>query len=157
MRAQPANHTLQPTAVVHEAFVRLAHRDPSEFQDEEHFMATAATVLRTVLVDHARRRLSDKRGGGKKVSISSEDLHPIDPTVAVGAVIALEDALEALAKKDPRSAKVAEMRIFGALTVDHIARLLTISVATVERDWRIARAWIEQQYAISTAHAKVEL
>jgi RNA polymerase sigma-70 factor (ECF subfamily) len=147
MRAQPSGHTLQPTAVVHEAFVRLADRDPSEFQGEEHFMATAATVLRTVLVDHARRRRSKKRGG-TAWKASTDEFHPIDPTVEVGGVLALEDALQALAKNDARAAKVAELRIFGGLPMEHVARLVDLSVATAERDWRLARAWLEKEYDV---------
>jgi RNA polymerase sigma factor (TIGR02999 family) len=147
MRAQPSGHTLQPTAVVHEAFVRLADRDPSEFQGEEHFMATAATVLRTVLVDHARRRRSKKRGG-TAWKASTDEFQPIDPTVEVGGVLALEDALQALAKNDARAAKVAELRIFGGLPMDQVARLCDLSVATAERDWRLARAWLEKEYDV---------
>jgi RNA polymerase sigma-70 factor (ECF subfamily) len=147
MRAQPAGHTLQPTAVVHEAFVRLAERDPSDFKGEEHFMATAATVLRTVLVDHARRRRSKKRGG-TAWKASTDEFQPIDPTVEVGGVLALEDALQALAKNDARAAKVAELRIFGGLPMDQVARLCDLSVATAERDWRLARAWLEKEYDV---------
>ena len=147
MRSQPAGHTLQPTAVVHEAFVKLADRDPGEFKGEEHCMATAATVLRTVLVDHARRRRSKKRGG-MAWKASTDEFQPIDPTVEVGGVLALEDALQALAKNDARAAKVAELRIFGGLPMDQVARLLDMSVATAERDWRLARAWLEKEYDV---------
>ncbi|MFM7807254.1 MAG: ECF-type sigma factor, partial [Planctomycetota bacterium] len=106
MRAQPAGHTLQPTAVVHEAFVKLAEREASDFSSQEHFMATAATVLRSVLVDHARRRRTRKHGGGTR-RFSTEEFQPVDPTVEVGGVLALEDALQALARNDARAAQVA--------------------------------------------------
>lgn len=148
MRNQPAGHTLQPTAVVHEAFVKLADRDLGEFKGEEHFMATAATVLRTVLVDHARRRRSKKRGGSLWKG-STDEHQPLDPTVEVGGVLALEDALRVLAQNDPRAAQVAELRIFGGMPMDHVARLMDLSMATAERDWRIARAWLEKQYDLA--------
>jgi RNA polymerase sigma factor (TIGR02999 family) len=145
MRSQPAGHTLQPTAVVHEAFVKLAERESSEFESPEHFMATAATVLRSVLVDHARRRRTKKRGGvAWKASV--DEFQPMDPTVEVGGVLALEDALQQLSKNDPRSARVAELRIFGGLPMDQVARLLDVALATAERDWRLARAWLEREY-----------
>jgi len=147
MRIQPAGHTLQPTAVVHEAFVKLADRDLGDFKGEEHFMATAATVLRTVLVDHARRRRSKKRGG-VAWKASTDEFQPMDPTVEVGGVLALEDALQALSKNDARAARVAELRIFGGLPMDQVARLLDLSVATAERDWRLARAWLEKEYDV---------
>ena len=147
MRSQPAGHTLQPTAVVHEAFVKLAEREASEFESQEHFMATAATVLRSVLVDHARRRRSKKRGGvAWKASV--DEFQPMDPTVEVGGVLALEDALQQLAKNDSRSAQVAELRIFGGLPMDQVARLLDVALATAERDWRLARAWLEREYDV---------
>ena len=149
MRSQPAGHTLQPTAVVHEAFVKLAERESSDFASEEHFMATAATVLRTVLVDHARRRRSKKRGGLAWKG-STDEFQPLDPTVEVGGVLALEDALKALAANDSRAAKVAEMRIFGGIAMEQIARMLDISLSTADRDWRVARAWLEREYDVST-------
>jgi RNA polymerase sigma factor (TIGR02999 family) len=145
MRSQPVGHTLQPTAVVHEAFVKLAERKSTDFKDEDHFLATAATVLRSVLVDHARRRRSKKRGGvAWKASV--DEFQPVDPSVEVGGVLALEDALQQLAKNDARSAQVAELRIFGGLPMDQVARMLDVAVATAERDWRLARAWLEREY-----------
>ena len=145
MRSQPVGHTLQPTAVVHEAFVKLAERKSTDFKDEDHFLATAATVLRSVLVDHARRRRSKKRGGvAWKASV--DEFQPVDPSVEVGGVLALEDALQQLAKNDARSAQVAELRIFGSLPMDQVARMLDVAVATAERDWRLARAWLEREY-----------
>jgi RNA polymerase sigma factor (TIGR02999 family) len=147
MRAQPAGHTLQPTAVVNEAFLKLAERDVGEFQGEEHFFATAAVVLRSVLVDHARRRSTRKRGSGRR-AISVEAHEPMDRSGDVHGVLELEDALQALAKVDPRAAKVAELRIFGGVQVEHVARLLGTSIPTSERDWRFARAFLERQYGV---------
>lgn len=149
MRQQPAGHTLQPTAIVHEAFMKLADRDPSEFEGEEHFLATAATVLRSVLIDHARRRGSRKRGAGRR-GVSMEGIDPASAGEEVGGMLELEDALRALAEVDQRSAKVANLRIFGGLGMEHIARLVGTSVPTVERDWRFARAFLERQYALVT-------
>lgn len=147
MRSQPYGHTLQSTAVVHEAFIKLAERDSKEFQSEEHFLATAATVLRSVLGDHARRRLSKKRGG-QNFKASTDVFEPFDATVDSGGILALEDALQRLAKDDPRSAQVAELRIFGGLEPDHIARLLDLSSSTVTRDWRFAKAWLQKDYDV---------
>ena len=147
MRSQPLGHTLQPTAVVHEAFIKLAERDSSEFQTEEHFLATAATVLRSVLGDHARRRLTKKRGG-QTFKANTDVSEPFDATVDSGGILALEDALQSLAKEDPRSAHVAELRIFGGLEPDHIGRLLDLSSSTVARDWRFAKAWLQTDYDV---------
>jgi RNA polymerase sigma factor (TIGR02999 family) len=150
MRNQPIGHTLQPTAIVHEAFLKLAERESAEFQTEEHFFATAATVLRSVLVDHARRRISQKRGAGRRGS-QIESFSVADPSANVSGLLELEDALQSLAKADPRSARVAELRIFGAMPMDHVARLLGTSVPTAERDWRFARAFLEKQYGLGRA------
>jgi RNA polymerase sigma factor (TIGR02999 family) len=154
MRNQPVGHTLQPTAIVHEAFLKLAERESAEFQSEEHFFATAATVLRSVLVDHARRRISKKRGAGRRGS-QFESFSVADPSANVSGLLELEDALQSLAKADPRSARVAELRIFGAMPMDHVARLLGTSVPTAERDWRFARAFLEKQYGVGRAAVAV--
>jgi len=147
MRNQPAGHTLQPTAIVHEAFLKLAERDLGEFDSEDHFFATAATVLRSVLVDHARRRGSQKRGAGKR-SPSMEMFDPVDHACNVTGLLELEDAMRALEKADARSARVAELRIFGGMAMDHVARLVGTSLPTAERDWRFARAFLEKQYGM---------
>jgi len=148
MRSQPMGHTLQPTAVVNEAFIKLAERNTGSFVSEEHFFATAATVLRSVLVDHARRRRSKKRGAGKR-GASMDILDPADRSSDVSGLLELEDALQVLAKVDARAARVAELRIYGAASMDHVARLLGTSVPTVERDWRFARAFLEKQYGVT--------
>jgi RNA polymerase sigma-70 factor (ECF subfamily) len=158
MRGQPAGHTLQPTAVVHEAFLKLAHRESSEFASEEHFAATAALILRNVLVDHARRRSSAKRGRGRR-GMDLETFEPSKPDDVAG-VLELEDALAALTRADDRSAQVASLRIFGAMEMAQIGRVIGVSVPTVERDWRFARAFLERQYrglpAESQPEARVE-
>ena len=154
MRHQPAGHTLQPTAIVHEAFVKLAERDIEEFEGEEHFFATAATVLRSVLVDHARRRRSKKRGGGKRTA-DVASFEPADASADVAGVLEFEDALATLAKIDARSAKVAELRVFGGVSMDHVARLNGTSIPTAERDWRFARAFLEKQYGRTSSAASL--
>jgi RNA polymerase sigma factor (TIGR02999 family) len=147
MRQQPSGHTLQSTAVVHEAFLKLAERDPADFVDQDHFMATAATVLRSVLIDHARRRGTKKRGGnGKRFSVEDRDV--VDTSAGAQGVLELEDSLRRLAQTDDRAARVAELRIFGALPVESIAKVLGTSVPTVNRDWRFAKAYLEQQYGL---------
>ena len=152
MRNQPIGHTLQPTAIVHEAFLKLAERESAEFQTEEHFFATAATVLRSVLVDHARRRISKKRGAGRRGS-QLESFSVADPSANVSGLLELEDALQSLAAIDPRSAKVAVLRIFGGMSMEHVARLNATSMPTAERDWRFARAFLEKQYGMSSGAA----
>lgn len=155
MRAQPAGHTLQSTAIVHEAFLKLADRESTEFESEEHFFATAATVLRSVLVDHARQRKSKKRGAGKRgASVELFDPEDGSTNAAVG-LIELEDAMQSLAIVDARAARVAELRIFGGMSMDHVARLLNTSVPTAERDWRFARVFLEKQYGRNTDLTKV--
>jgi RNA polymerase sigma factor (TIGR02999 family) len=148
MRHQPQGHTLQSTAVVHEAFLKLADRSPTDFVDQDHFMATAATVLRSVLIDHARRRGSRKRGGGgKRFSVDDRDV--IATPGGVQGVLELEDSLRRLNESDARAAKVAELRIFGGMQVEAIARVLGTSVPTVNRDWRFAKAYLEKEYGLS--------
>lgn len=147
MRSQPAGHTLQPTAIVHEAFLKLADHESAQFESEEHFFATAASVLRSVLVDHARRRKSKKRGAGKRGN-SVELFDPADESADSIGLIELEDALQSLATADARAARVAELRIFGGMSMDHVARLMNTSVPTAERDWRFARVFLEKQYGM---------
>ncbi len=138
-------HTLQPTALVHEAYLRLFAMQDAP-RDREHFLAIAAMAMRQILADHARRRTADKRGGGKSRS-------NLDDAVAAGSVpadepdedlVALHEALERLAKADERRYKVVEMRFLGGLTVEETARALQLSERTVESDWRAARAWLKQ-------------
>lgn len=155
MNQQRVDHTLQPTAIVHEAFLKLAERDPSDFKDQSHFMATAATVLRTVLIDHARKKGSKKRGG-KGVHFSAESWDLIDTTAGLRGVIDLEDSLRRLAEADGRAAKVAEMRIFGNMEAETIASFLEVSIPTVTRDWRYAKAFLERQYGFERTDATAD-
>jgi RNA polymerase sigma factor (TIGR02999 family) len=136
--------TLDTTALVHEAYIKLAASGDVPWKDESHFFAVAARAMRQVVVDVARQRLAQKRGGGEPLVLTYDDaLHaaPVRPD----ELIALDDALERLAAFDERRALVVEHRIFGGLSTPETARLLGTSTATVERDWRAARAWLTAQ------------
>jgi RNA polymerase sigma factor (TIGR02999 family) len=133
------DHTLQATALVNEAYLRLAGVERVRFRDRAHFFAMAATLMRRVLVDHARDRRRKKRGGG--VSLTSLDGHDVAGTSAVD-VVALDDALSRLARIDGRQARIVELRFFGGLTVEETATALDTSPATVKREWASARAWL---------------
>ena len=141
LRDRP-DHTLQPTALVHEAYLKLGRSSP-EFNDQEHFKAMAAAAMRQVLVDHARRKLAAKRGGGARVDI---DVSTVMDTSGDGRLefrtLELNDLLETLASADPRAARVAELRLFGGLTQEQIAKVLSVSRMTVTTDWNFARAWL---------------
>lgn len=137
------NHTLQPTALVHEAFIKMVGQDKG-WSGRDHFMAVAATAMRQVLVDHSRRAKTDKRGGdGKRADVSVEGFgdNPAESTREM-RVLELDDLLNELSKSGERVARVAEMRLFGGMEQDQIARVLGITRMTVHRDWQIARAWL---------------
>lgn len=138
-----ANHTLQPTAVVHEAYMRLVDQKQSTWKDRAHFLAIAARVMRQVLVDHARRKNAKKRSGDH-VPITIErvpDLGGSDPL----DVIALGEAMDRLAALDDRKAKVVELRLFAEMTLEEISEALGVSKRTAEGDWYFARAWLQDQ------------
>jgi RNA polymerase sigma factor (TIGR02999 family) len=140
MRAERQGHTLQTTALVHEAYLRLAGMEV-EWEGRVHFMALAATMMRRILVDHARSRRREKRGGGVAPVPLEEALH-VSASEPLGDVVELDAALERLAAIDPRKARVIELHYFGGLTYDETARALEISPATVDRDLRMGRAWL---------------
>jgi RNA polymerase sigma-70 factor (ECF subfamily) len=143
MRREHHEHTLQTTAVVHEAYVRLCGSQPVDWKDRGHFFAVAAQQLRRVLVDHARRSLSEKRGGGVvKVSLWESDggSCQIDERL-----LAVDEALVRLAELDERSARVVSLRYFAGLSEAETAAALDISVATMKRDWEFARSWLATQ------------
>jgi RNA polymerase sigma factor (TIGR02999 family) len=137
---QQAYRTLQPTALINEVYLKLANAEKTTFQDRCHFLAVSSTAMRQILVNHAKRRLSEKRGGGR-VQISIEDAQPAVHQEA-SEIVALHEALETLHELDSRKAKVVEMRYFGGLSIDETAGALGISVGTVNRDWRLARSWL---------------
>jgi RNA polymerase sigma factor (TIGR02999 family) len=144
MRRERPGHTLQTTALVNEAYVRLAGVDRTPARDRAHVFALAATMMRRILVDHARAHARDKRGGG--VSVTSLDGIDIGPGSGVD-VVALDEALERLARMDPQQAKIVELRFFGGLTIAETAEELGISAGTVKRDWAIAKAWLHHEIA----------
>ncbi len=133
-------HTLQTTALIHEAYLRLAGQSEPHWENRAHFFGVAAQVMRHILVDYARARRFAKRGGGLQVM-------PLEEAAAVSAeraaeVVALDEALEALATFDKRRSQVVELRYFGGLSLEETAAVLKVSVDTVKRDWRLAKAWL---------------
>jgi len=140
LRRERAGHTLQPTALVHEAFLRLAGQRRAQWQNREQFFAVAARAMRRVLVDHARARGAAKRGDGRTLIALDEAPAPSAPPGV--DVLALDRALDRLGEIDPRQARVVELRYFGGLTAPETASALDVSLATVNRDWAMARAWL---------------
>ncbi len=137
------NHTLQPTALVHEAYLRMVDQNVVSWQNRTQFFGLAATLMRNILVDHARRHLADKRGGGEyALSLSEVDRFSAQPEVKL---LALDEALDELTAVSPQHAQVVELRYFGGLTIEETAKALGSSHATVERDWAFARAWLKKK------------
>lgn len=139
MRGERAGHTLQTTALINEAYMRLAGLDAMRWRDRTHFFAMAATLMRRVLVDYARQRGRAKRGAG--VSLTSPDDQAAAPEPAVD-IVALDEALVRLATVDSQQARVVELRFFTGLSVEQTAEALDISPATVKRDWATAKLWL---------------
>jgi RNA polymerase sigma-70 factor, ECF subfamily len=143
MAGERPGHVLQPTALVNEAYVRLADWKDGQWQNRGHFVAVAAQVMRRVLVDMARTRNRSKRGGGRlHVSLSEAEQVAAEQSADF---VALDDALNSLEAIDPRKSRVVELRFFGGLSLEEIARVLDVSVATVRRDWSLARAWLYRE------------
>lgn len=143
MRDEREGHTLQATALVHEAYLELVDITNVDWQHRAHFFAISAQIMRNILLDRARRRLSAKRGGDAE-RVNLDEL----PDIGMGRareLIALDDALNALAQEDSRKARVVEMRFFGGLSVDETAEVLAVSPETVMRDWKFARSWLQAQ------------
>ena len=143
MKGERLNHTLQPTALVNETYLRLANIDRMQWRDRAHFIATAATLMRRILVDYARASGRDKRGG--HVSVTSFDDERATARARPIDVVALDDALTALAQIDPRQSQVVDLRFFGGLTVEETAEAMDLSPATVKREWTMAKAWLHDQ------------
>ncbi len=137
---QPADHSLQTTALINEAYIRLADLGHLEWQDRAHFFAIAASLMRRILVDRARSRAYLKRGGGMQ-KVSFDEALAIAPQPAMD-LVRLDDALKALAEFDTRKAKVVELRFFGGLAEHEVAEVLEVSRETVKRDWRLAKMWL---------------
>lgn len=140
LRGERTGHTLQPTALVHEAYLQLVGQKRVDWQSRSHFFAIAARVMRRILVDYARGHLRQKRGGGReRVPLESVSGFGIE---RLPELVALDDALAVLAKTDPRKAAVVELRYFGGFSVEETAEILGLSAPTVGRHWRVARAWL---------------
>lgn len=140
LRRERVDHTLQPTALVHEAYMRLSKQEKVLWQDKHHFFGVIAQLMRRILVDSARRRLGAKRGlGGEKVPLTEafamSKQRPAD-------LVALDDALKRLAEVDRRQSEVIELRVFGGLEIDEVAEILKVSPATVKRDWTMGKGWL---------------
>jgi len=154
MRGERKGHTLQTTALINEAYVRLVDQKHVRWQNRAHFLAIASELMRRILVDAARKRAAAKRGGGAlRVDHSSAvdlDQFPTADSDAA-SLCALDDALASLAQIDPRRAKVIELRFFGGLSVEETADVLEVSSQTVMRDWRLARAWLARELQANEA------
>jgi RNA polymerase sigma factor (TIGR02999 family) len=144
MQGENSPVTLQPTALVHEAWMRLVQQHSAQFHNRAHFFSIAVRLMRRVLVDQARRRSASKRDGGINVPLDSIDI-AAPATDNADEVLRVHEALHALAVIDERQAQVVELRFFAGLSNEEIAAILGISVATVKRDWAVARAWLQRE------------
>ena len=142
LRGERSGHTLQTTALVHEAYLRLMQQGPFQAQNREHFIAIAARLMRQILVDYARSYGAAKRSPDCKVELNVDFEQP---QRRAADVIALDDALTDLAKRDAQQARIVELRFFGGLTVEETAAVLGVSPATVGRDWNMAKAWLSRE------------
>jgi RNA polymerase sigma-70 factor, ECF subfamily len=146
LSGQSSNHTLQPTALVHEAYLRLAKRDSLGWQNRAHFFAMAAQMMRQILVDHARKHAAAKRGANP-VTVVIDDAAAISKAPSLD-LLALEDAMQRLARLDPRQCRIVELKFFGGLSIEETAEVVNISPATTKREWATARLWLH--HAMST-------
>jgi RNA polymerase sigma-70 factor (ECF subfamily) len=144
LRRERAGHTLQPTALVNEAYLKLVDQKNARWQNRAQFFGISAQLMRRILVDHARQHQAVKRGGSnqQRLSITSAEEFAKQPEVDL---LALNEALEELAKMDPQQERIVELKFFGGLSIEETAEVLGISHATVERDWKMARAWLRRQ------------
>lgn len=142
LRGERADHTLRTTALVHEAWLRLAGQRDVEWKNRRHFFGIAAQAMRRILVDHARRRSARKRDGGRAVTLDDALGATADPP---DEILAVDDALHRLAALDPRQARLVELRYYAGLTIEETARVLEVSPATVKREWLSAKAWLQRE------------
>jgi RNA polymerase sigma factor (TIGR02999 family) len=153
MRRERVDHTLQATALVHEAYLKLVEQRSVNWQSRAHFFGIAAQLMRRILIDHARGHSRQKRGGDEK-KVSLDEAFVLSEQQA-DELLAVDDSLNQLAKIDPRQAKVVEMRFFGGLSVEEAAEALGVSPKTVKRDWSVAKAWLyadlKERYGIDAA------
>jgi RNA polymerase sigma-70 factor, ECF subfamily len=145
LRRERAGHTLQPTALVNEAYLRL-NLEASTWQNRRHFFGAAAQAMRRILVDHARQKLADKRAGGARVTLADLDVQAPEADLDVLAVSA---ALDVLAQEDARLSEVVSLRFFAGMSVEETARALDVSPITIKRDWAFARAWLCERIGAS--------
>ena len=146
LRAERAEHTLSATALVNEAYMKLAAHDRIGAASRTQFMAVAANTMRRILVDYARTRKRDKRGGGEK-PIPLEEVEPFLSEDEADEILALDEAIARLTERNPRAAKVVEQRFYAGLSIEEIAQLLDVTTRTVRRDWVTARAWLRKEVA----------
>lgn len=143
LRRERANHTLQPTALVNEAYMRLVGQQKVEWQSRAQFYGLASTLMRHILVDYARKNLTEKRGGDPhRISLDSTNRTTLDPQIEF---LAVHEALERLAVFDPQKSRIVELRFFGGLSIAETAEVLKIGHASVERDWTLAKAWLRRE------------
>jgi RNA polymerase sigma factor (TIGR02999 family) len=140
LRQEAAHHSLQPTALVHEAYLRLTRLQEIDWQSRSHFFAVSATLMRRILVDHARANQAQKRGDGIEMITLNDAIFPSPEREP--EILALNEALDRLARLDERQAQIVEMRFFGGLSEEEIGNILGISARTVKREWRAAKAWL---------------
>jgi len=144
LRSERADHTLQPTALVHEVFIRLVDQRQVDWQNRAHFFGVAANVMRRILVDHARRHGASKRGDGVSCVSIVDEARDVAASSDV-PILALDHALDRLQKVDAALARVVELRAFGGLTIEEAAQVLSVSPSTAKRDWRTAKAWLNRE------------
>ena len=150
LQRERSDHTLQATGLVHEAYLRLVDQTAISWQNRAHFLAVAAQQMRRILVDHARRHRTDKRGG-EWCKVEFDDA--LAPAVSRNLdVIALDDALQDLVKLNPQHSQIVELRFFGGMTIEEVAEVLDLSPRTVQREWRMARAWLRRQIFGDSSH-----
>jgi RNA polymerase sigma-70 factor (ECF subfamily) len=149
MRRERDDHTLQTTALVHEAYLRLVRHESPNWQGRSHFFGIAAHLMRQILIDHARGRLRVKRGGAVKVLLLNEEL-TFSPEHSE-ELVRLDEALERLSKLDARQSQIVELRFFGGLSIEEAAEFLGVSPKTVKRDWAVAKVWLHRELRCSYA------
>ena len=148
MRNQPSGHTFQTTELIHEAYLKLAKQGENNWESRVHFFGVAAQAMRHILVDHARSKHRQKRGGWQeRVTLTDESASTAGTS---GDIVALDEALKTLADLDPRKSRVVELKFFGGLTNDEIAAVLKVSPETVKRDWRFSRTWLLRELSDGT-------
>ena len=154
MGQQPAGHTLQTTALIHEAYLRLVGQEEKRWENRAHFFGVAAQAMRHILMDYARTQNRAKRGGGA-LQVSLDEALTFC-TERSAELVALDDALTELAKLDERQSRVVELRFFGGLSIEETAEVLNVSAGTVRRDWSLARAWLHRELAASSESPQTE-